>query len=145
MSPPPSELTSDELTASLSDVLGESRTLMTADAVLFGFLLNAVIFATFTQPIEVALLWLALFTAFISLVLFAMPVIYHHVQWPYRSKEKFIRRSHAFMLFGLAPFFMSLFFALSLAFYERIGYWSIALSVGTFAVLAFIYHERRAF
>jgi len=32
-----------------------------------------------------------------------MPVIYHHVQFPYTDVDKFKKRAHRFILFGLVP------------------------------------------
>ena len=39
----------------------------------------------------------------VAITLFVMPVIYHHIQYPYRDLEKFKVRSHRFMMFGLIP------------------------------------------
>jgi len=39
----------------------------------------------------------------VAISLFVMPVIYHHIQYPYRDLEKFKDRSHRFMIFGLIP------------------------------------------
>jgi hypothetical protein len=36
----------------------------------------------------------------VAISLFVMPVIYHHIQYPYRDLEKFMDRSHRFMMFG---------------------------------------------
>ena len=32
-----------------------------------------------------------------------MPIIYHHIQYPYRDIEKFKIRSHKFIKFGMIP------------------------------------------
>jgi hypothetical protein len=39
----------------------------------------------------------------VAISLFVMPVIYHHIHYPYRDLEKFKDRSHRFMMFGLIP------------------------------------------
>jgi hypothetical protein len=67
--------------------------------VLFGFLLNisvrpAIISWKNNPCISVIL---------IAVSLFVMPIIYHHVQFPYTDIDKFKRRAHRFILFGLVP------------------------------------------
>jgi hypothetical protein len=44
-----------------------------------------------------------------------MPVIYHHIQYPYGDFEKFKRRSHRFVIFGLIPAGFTLYLGLELA------------------------------
>jgi hypothetical protein len=44
-----------------------------------------------------------------------MPVIYHHLQYPYRDLEKFKERSHKFMIFSLIPAGVTLYLALEIA------------------------------
>jgi hypothetical protein len=44
-----------------------------------------------------------------------MPVIYHHIQYPYKDLDKFKIRSHRFIIFGLIPAGITLFLGLELA------------------------------
>jgi hypothetical protein len=44
-----------------------------------------------------------------------MPVIYHHLQYPYKDLDKFKIRSHRFIVFGLIPAGITLFLGLELA------------------------------
>jgi hypothetical protein len=44
-----------------------------------------------------------------------MPVIYHHIQYPYKDLHKFKIRSHRFIVFGLIPAGITLFLGLELA------------------------------
>jgi hypothetical protein len=44
-----------------------------------------------------------------------MPVIHHHVQYPYRDLEKFKERVHKFITFGLIPEAVTLYLALQIA------------------------------
>ena len=44
-----------------------------------------------------------------------MPVIYHHIQYPYKDLDKFKIRSHRFIVFGLIPAGITLFLGLELA------------------------------
>ena len=50
---------------------------------------------------EKIILVLALFSITIAVSLFVIPVIYHHLQFPYTSVDKFKRRAHRFIIFGL--------------------------------------------
>jgi len=43
-----------------------------------------------------------------------MPIIYHHIQYPYRDIEKFKIRSHKFLKFGLVPGIITPYFGLLL-------------------------------
>jgi hypothetical protein len=44
-----------------------------------------------------------------------MPVIYHHLEFPYIDFEKFKERSHRFILYGLVPAMITLFLGIELA------------------------------
>ena len=60
------------------------------------------------------ILLLALYSISIAVSFFAMPVVYHHLQYPYRDLEKFKLRSHRFMRFGIAPAAFTLYLGLVL-------------------------------
>jgi len=132
----------EKLTADLSDVLSECRTMITTVGLIFAFLLNVALLVKFGDPIADALLWIAVWTSLVSVILFSMPVIYHHIQFPYKSKEKFILRSHNFIVWGMFPFIVTLFLGLTLAFYQKMGFGAFGLSLATFLILTIIYHER---
>lgn len=132
----------EDLAGGLSDVLGEIRTMLTVAGVIFAFLLNAVLFVELTDPVEQYLVLLSFFCTLLTIMIFAMPVLYHHVRFPFKNKEKFILRSHAFILMGLGLFFITLFLTLSLAFYRKLGNYSFLLSAITFFFLAIVYYER---
>lgn len=57
----------------------------------------------------------------IGISLFVMPVVYHHLQYPYRDLEKFKERSHRFMMFGLIPAGVTLYLALEIALSLTVG------------------------
>jgi hypothetical protein len=61
------------------------------------------------------LLLITLFTITIATSLFVMPIIYHHIQYPYGDFEKFRKRSHRFILYGLIPVGITLIIALEIA------------------------------
>ena len=97
----------DRLLRDYDTVLKESTLLTTFGGILFGFLLNISIRGT-NQLIfpEKIILVLALFSITIAVSFFVMPVIYHHLQFPYSDLDKFKMRAHRFVMFGLYPTFL---------------------------------------
>jgi Family of unknown function (DUF6328) len=119
----------DRLVRGYDTVLRESALLTTFAGILFGFLLNISINAVRNEleyDDRIALV-VALFSITIAISLFVMPVIYHHIQYPYGDFEKFKRRSHRFVIFGLIPAGFTLYLGLELA-----------LSSVTEAILAYL-------
>ena len=119
----------DRLVRDYDTVLRESALLTTFAGILFGFLLNISINAVRNEleyDDRIALV-VALFSITIAISLFVMPVIYHHIQYPYGDFEKFKRRSHRFVIFGLIPAGFTLYLGLELA-----------LSSVTEAILAYL-------
>jgi len=51
----------------------------------------------------------------VAVSLFVMPVIDHHLQYPYRDIEKFKQRSRRFIMFGLIPAGVTLYVGLEIA------------------------------
>ncbi|MFA6048645.1 MAG: DUF6328 family protein [Candidatus Micrarchaeia archaeon] len=144
LSEEPSYLGSHELTHNLTDVMAEGRTMLSAVGLLFAFLLNTAIVyeQSATHPNEFLILLSALLLSAVSLMLFSMPVIYHHLEFPYRNQEKFILRSHNFISWGLVFFVITVFLGLALAFYRKLGWYSFLLALATFAFLGVIYRLR---
>ena len=106
----------DRLIKDYDTILKESALLTTFAGILFGFLLEISI----NTPEDFALgdkiiLLLSLFSITIAASLFVMPVIYHHLQYPYKDLDKFKIRSHRFIVFGLIPAGITLFLGLELA------------------------------
>jgi hypothetical protein len=89
----------DGLIQDYDTILKESALLTTFAGILFGFLLDISINAPEDEFafIDRIILLVALFSITISVSLFVMPVVYHHVQYPYRDLEKFKVRSHRFI------------------------------------------------
>ncbi|MFA5382906.1 MAG: DUF6328 family protein [Candidatus Micrarchaeia archaeon] len=104
----------------LNDILGEVRTLTGVIGILFGFLLATAFSAQNLNELENKLLIGALYCSIISLGIFIMPIIYHHLEFPYKNIEKFIKRFHRFTMLGFVPFVLTFFFAIYLAF-ERLA------------------------
>lgn len=106
----------DKLVQDYGTVLRESAVLTTFAGILFGFLFNTSVSAPdsliFADRIS---LLVALFSITVAVSLFVMPVIYHHLQYPYTDIEKFKIRSHRFIMFGLIPAGVTLYLGLEIA------------------------------
>jgi hypothetical protein len=111
----------DKLVKDYDAILKESALLTTFSGILFGFLLNISVNtpAHFVE-IDIIVLFIALYSITIAASLFIMPVIYHHVQYPYGSLSKFKTRSHRFILFGLIPAGLTLYLGIVLAFHSKV-------------------------
>ena len=136
----------DKLTPDYGGLLRECAILTTFSVFLFGFLLNISI----NSPISFVLvdkiiLLIALFSITISAVLFIMPVIYHHLEYPYLDFNKFKKRTHRFTLFGLIPAMITLFLGLQLATRSLLGnfVFSFILSIIPFALIYVFYRFRK--
>ena len=106
----------DRLVQDYGTVLRESAVLTAFAGILFGFLFEAATSAPGSLAFadRVSLL-VALFSITVAISLFVMPVIYHHLQYPYRDIEKFKQRSHHFIVFGLIPAGITLYLGLEIA------------------------------
>jgi hypothetical protein len=83
-------------------IVRDSALLTTAGGILIGFLLDISINTPegFSSINKITLL-AALYSITIAISLFVIPVIYRHLQYPYRDLGKFKERSHRFLIFGL--------------------------------------------
>ena len=107
---------SKDISTSYDTILKESAALVTFSGILFGFILNISINPpdTFTY-IDKILLLITLYAITIAACLFVMPIIYHHIQYPYHDFEKFRKRSHRFILYGLIPVGITLIISLGIS------------------------------
>lgn len=107
---------SKDISSSYDTILKESAALVTFSGILFGFILNISINPpdTFTY-IDKILLLITLYAITIAACLFVMPIIYHHLQYPYHDFEKFRKRSHRFILYGLISVGITLIIALGIS------------------------------
>lgn len=106
----------DALVQDYNTILRESSLLTTFAGILFGFLLEISINAPESFDIsDRIVLLIALFSITVAISFFVMPVVYHHVQYPYKDLEKFKQRSHRSIIFGLLPAIFTLFLGLELA------------------------------
>jgi len=103
----------DKLIQSYDTILKESAILTAFSGILFGFLLQISInppqyFSFFNK----LLILISLYSITIATSLFIMPVIYHHLQYPYKDIQKFKSRAHKFILFGLLHVGLTLYLGL---------------------------------
>jgi len=136
----------DKLTGDYGAILRESAILISFSALLFGFLLNiSITSSSGFDLLDKIFLLLALFSITISVSLFIMPVIYHHLEYPYIDFEKFKKRSHRFTLFGLIPAMITLFLGLELAMRSLVENHIIAFLFGAipFALIYVFYRLRK--
>lgn len=92
----------DKLILDYDTILKESALLTTFAGILFGFLLDISISTPETFDI-------------IAASIFIMPVIYHHLEYPYVDLEKFKSRSRRFIMFGLVHAGITLYLGLVLS------------------------------
>jgi len=105
----------DKLILDYDTILKESALLTTFAGILFGFLLDISINTPETFDfIDRVVLIVALFSVTFAASIFIMPVIYHHLEYPYGDLEKFKSRSHRFIMFGLIPAGITLYLGLVL-------------------------------
>jgi hypothetical protein len=120
-------------------VIRESSLLTTVCGFLFGFLLNISINTPKGFAAEDSIILLvALYSISFAVSFFAMPAMYHHLQYPYRDLEKFKLRSHRFMRFGIAPAAFTLYLGLVLGmkFSLHLGFTSLHIDNIAFVLAA---------
>jgi hypothetical protein len=105
----------DDIIKDYNFIIRESALLTTVSGFLFGFLLNISINTPKGfGPLDSIVLMISLFAITLAVSLFAMPVVYHHLQYPYRDLEKFKLGSHRFIKFGIVPAAITLYLGLDL-------------------------------
>ncbi|HET6458578.1 MAG TPA: hypothetical protein VFG24_06835 [Nitrosopumilaceae archaeon] len=137
----------DDLVTDYGAVLRESAILTSFSGFLFGFLLNISInsSASFIL-IDKIILLISLLSITTSVSFFIMPIIYHHLEYPYMDFEKFKQRSHRFTLFGLIPAMITLFLGLQLAMRFLIGNIVVSFLLGAIPfVLIYAFYRLRKF
>ena len=138
------EVKKDRLFRDYDTVLKESAVLTTFGGFLVGFLLNISIRgANQLAYLEKIILVLALFSITIAVSLFVMPVIYHHLQFPYSDVDKFKKRAHRFILFGLIPTALTLYLGLVIAFSPLIDNLAFLVAGLPFIFVYILYRMRK--
>jgi uncharacterized protein DUF6328 len=134
----------DRLSGDYDTILKESTILTSFGGILFGFLLNISVRGA-NQLIypEKVILVLSLFSITIAVSLFVMPVIYHHLQFPYTDIDRFKRRAHRFIIFGLVPTAFTLYLGLVLAFSPLIDSLAYFIAGLPFILVYVLYRMRK--
>jgi len=145
------DLVKDDIIQDYDSVLKESGVLTSVSGIIFGFLLNISINAPQGFTIEDSIiLMISLYSISFAISFFVMPIIYHHIQYPYRDIEKFKIRSHKFIKFGMIPGALTMYLGLvlGLKFSLHIGigssyeHFSYILAIVPF-VLVYIFFKYR--
>ena len=135
----------DKLIQSYDTILKESAVLTAFSGILFGFLLQISInppqyFGLFNK----LLILISLYSITIATSLFIMPVIYHHLQYPYKDIHKFKSRSHKFVLFGLLHVGLTLYLGLVISVSTIFQiYVSLILAIIPFVIVYIYFSFRR--
>jgi len=138
---------SDKLASDYGAVIRESALLTSFAGFLFGFLLTISVNSSINFTlVNKTILLVAISSITVSVSLFIMPVIYHHLEYPYIDLEKFKKRSHRFTLYGLVPAMITLFLGIELAMSSLLGNNIIAYLPGTipFVLVGIIYKFRKS-
>lgn len=135
----------DKLVQRYDTILKESALLSTFSGILFGFLLNMAINVPNNFAFDDKLtLIVALYSTTVAASLFVMPVVYHHLQYPYGNFDKFKSRSHTFILLGLIPAGITLYLGLELAIHSLLGsIESFILASLPFILVYFLFRGRK--
>lgn len=134
----------DDLVRDYGTVLRESSILIVISGILFGFLLNITVNAPEERGIvNMVSLLAAMFSITVAISFFAMPVIYHHLQYPYTDIEKFKQRSHRFILFGLVPMGVTLYLGLAIALSSLLDEFAFIPAVFPFVIVYALFRLRK--
>jgi hypothetical protein len=72
-----------------------------------------------------------------------MPVSYHHLQFAYTDLDKFKRRAHRFIIFGLIPIGFTLYLGMVLAFLPLINGLAFIFAGLPFTFVYILYRLRK--
>lgn len=141
----------DDIVKDYDSVVREGSVLSSVSGIIFGFLLNISINSPSGFTTEDSLiLMISLYSITFAISFFVMPIIYHHVQYPYKDIDKFKIRAHQFIKFGMIPGAITMYLGLVLGlkfglhngigpFYEHFSY---ILAIVPF-VLVYIFFRKR--
>jgi hypothetical protein len=133
-------------------VLRESSVLTSVSGIIFGFLLNISLNSPNGFSAEDSIiLMISLYSITFAVSLFVMPIIYHHLQYPYKDIEKFKMRAHYFIKIGMIPgittLYLGLLLGLKFTFHTGLGpqfeNYSYILALVPFILAYIIFRERK--
>jgi hypothetical protein len=131
----------DGLIENYRTILNELNLLTTVSVLLFGFLLATSDRAD--SSVEELLYALSLVLVATSTLVFVLPVIYHHIQFPFTNFEKFVDRTHAWMKIGLPMLAGGLYLSLSLAIWSQFDVWSLIIAAAPLVATSIAFLLRR--
>ncbi len=130
----------------VGDVIAEIRQFTTVAGVLFGFLLTVSVAYLNLLPAltQRVLLVLALACTATATLIFVLPPLYHHMRFPMDNKQtlQFYWRSHKFIVWGIVPLYVGVYFSIILALYSIMGFYALILATAV-VIVPFIAYELR--
>jgi hypothetical protein len=132
--------------AHVSDILAEVRQFTTVAGVLVGFLLTVSVAYLDRIPELAERIFLVLAFAFTAtaMLMFMLPPLYHHLRFPMDQKQllQFSWRSHKFIVWGIVPLYLGVYFSMLLALFGIIGLYGLILAT-VIVVIPFVAYELR--
>jgi hypothetical protein len=132
----------DAIVADYRTLLSELALLTTISVLLFGFLLTAALRESRSR-LEEWIMVAALVIVASATLIFAMPVVYHRLQFPYENWEKFQRRAHGFITIGFPVFVAGFYLSLTLAVWDELSGAGFAVAGVPLAVAGGLFLVRR--
>ena len=140
----------DDIVKDYDSVVREGSVLSSVSGIIFGFLLNISINSPVGFTTEDSLILMISLYSITFVIFFVMPVVYHHIQYPYTDIDKFKIRSHQFIKFGMIPgaitMYLGLVLGLKFGLHNGIGpiyeHFSYILAIVPF-VLVYIFFRKR--
>ncbi len=130
----------------VGDVIAEVRQFTTVAGVLFGFLLTVSVAYLNLLPtlMQRVLLVLALACTAAATLIFILPPLYHHLRFPMDGKQmlQFYWRSHKFIVWGIVPLYVGIYFSILLALSSIIGFYALILATAV-VIVPFVAYELR--
>lgn len=130
----------------VGDVIAEVRQFTTVAGVLFGFLLTVSVAYLDSIPalMQRVLLVLALACTASATLIFVLPPLYHHLRFPMDRKQtlQFYWRSHKFIVWGIVPLYVGIYFSILLALSSIIGFYALILATAV-VIVPFVAYELR--
>ena len=132
----------DGLVENYRTILNELGLLTTVSVLLFGFLLTSA--GSFVDStLEESLYSVAIVLVATATLIFVLPVVYHHIQYPYQNFEKFTERTHGWTVLGMPLLGGSLYLSLSLAIWSLLGAWALLVAGVPLAATFIVFLVRR--
>ncbi|MGZ4938268.1 MAG: DUF6328 family protein [Halobacteriota archaeon] len=130
----------------VGDVIAEVRQFTTVAGVLFGFLLTVSVAYLDSIPslMQRVLLVLALACTASATLMFILPPLYHHLRFPMDRKQtlQFYWRSHKFIVWGIVPLYVGIYFSILLALSRIIGLYALIFAT-IVVIVPFVAYELR--